>query len=65
VIAALLLAAAVASPARAASVKLFAYDEKGAALGLPGLLAPTKKSPRPTRRPSGRSRSTRRIRRRG
>ncbi len=38
-IAALLLAAAVASPARAATVKLFAFDEKGAALGLPGLLA--------------------------
>lgn len=36
---ALLLAAAVAAPARAATVKLFAFDQKGAALGLPGLLA--------------------------
>ena len=39
VIAALLLAAAVSAPSRAATVKLFAFDEKGAALGLPGLLA--------------------------
>ncbi|HEX4048592.1 MAG TPA: hypothetical protein VH309_12185, partial [Elusimicrobiota bacterium] len=37
-IAALLLAAAVAAPARAATVKLFAFDDKGAALDLPGLL---------------------------
>jgi hypothetical protein len=38
-IAAILLAAAVSAPASAATVKLFAFDEKGAALGLPGLLA--------------------------
>jgi hypothetical protein len=38
VIAGLLLAAAVATPARAATVKLFAFDEKGAPLALPGLL---------------------------
>ena len=38
-IAALLLAAAVSAPARAATVKLFAFDDKGAPLGLPGLLA--------------------------
>jgi hypothetical protein len=38
-IAALLLAAAVAAPARASTVKLFAFDDKGAALGLPGLLS--------------------------
>jgi hypothetical protein len=37
-IAALLLAAAVSAPARAATVKIFAYDDKGAPLGLPGLL---------------------------
>ena len=39
VIAALLAAAFLSAPARAATVKLFAFDEKGAALGLPGLLA--------------------------
>ena len=38
-IAALLLAAAVSAPARAATVKIFAFDEKGAPLGLPGLLS--------------------------
>ncbi|HXT01612.1 MAG TPA: hypothetical protein VN915_13130 [Elusimicrobiota bacterium] len=38
-IAALLIAASVAVPAKAAAVKLFAYDEKGAPLTLPGLLA--------------------------
>ena len=39
VIAALMLAAAVCAPARAATVKLFAFDEKGAPLKLAGLLA--------------------------
>ena len=39
VIAALLLAAALSAPARAATVKLFAFGEKGAPLNLPGLLA--------------------------
>ncbi|MFI5347988.1 MAG: hypothetical protein ACHQ2Z_00460 [Elusimicrobiota bacterium] len=38
-IAALLLAAALSAPARAATVKLFCFNEKGAALGLPGLLS--------------------------
>ena len=38
-IAALLAAAVLSAPARAATVKLFAYDEKGAPLALPGLLA--------------------------
>ena len=38
-IAALLLAASFAAPARAATVKLFAFDEKGAPLSVPGLLA--------------------------
>lgn len=38
-IAALLLAAAFAAPARAATVKLFAYDEKGRPLDLAGLTA--------------------------
>jgi len=37
--AALLLAAALAAPARAATVKLFAFDAEGRALDLPGLLA--------------------------
>jgi hypothetical protein len=39
VIAALLAASVLCAPARAATVKLFVFDEKGAALGLPGLLA--------------------------
>jgi hypothetical protein len=39
VIGALLLAAVVSAPARAATVKLFAFDDKGAPLGLPGLLS--------------------------
>jgi len=38
-LATLLLAAALGAPARAASIKLFAFDAKGDALDLPGLLA--------------------------
>lgn len=55
-IAALLLVASVAAaPARAATVKLFAFDEKGAPLSLPGLLArlsrADEKKPDPDRTP--------------
>lgn len=52
---ALLLAAALAAPARAATVKLFAFDEKGRPLDLPGLTARLSraddKSPDPDRLP--------------
>jgi len=51
----LLLAAGLAAPARAATVKLFAFDEKGRALDLPGLLArlsrADEKSPDPEKLP--------------
>ncbi len=52
---ALLLAAALASPARAATVKLFAFDEKGRPLDLQGLAArlsrADEKSPDPDKLP--------------
>lgn len=52
---ALLLAAALAAPSRAATVKLFAFDEKGRPLDLPGLLArlsrADEKSPDPEKLP--------------